>query len=363
MKVRSRIHNREERLQQRLMADRSCHRCLLRFLCVVSVLRSVLTLVAPAAGSASWWLVPVLLIPGTVCTVVVSGCMRATKTTTLGDCVRRLLGCGGSAVVGWMAAVLLLVDGITTITTLVCFFVEGIHTVGTQVVMTLLTCAVLVWCLDQAGLPRGIWLLKWVMLAAAVVVAANLVGMAKIDHLYPLLGNGERSVLEAVKAGAGLSWPLLLLLTQPPVREGTSHMRELPLPLLSMLAGTALLLLAFSNETLTSISTLAQALTLPVMYLHPAVKMLMQCLLMLALFLLLSAQAHTAYAQVKDALPRRWVYFPHAMVVVIGLTQLLPIKRLWSVLRMVQPWLLLPPVALTLVLLIKTILWRRSDSQ
>jgi len=363
MKVRSRIHNREERLQQRLMADRSCHRCLLRFLCVVSVLRSVLTLVVPVAGSASWWLVPALLIPGTVCFVVVSGCMRATKTTTLGECTGRLLGRWGSAVAGWMAALLLVVDGMTTMTTLVCFFVEGIHTVGTQVVMTLLTCAVLVWCLDQAGLPRGIWLLKWVMLAAAVIVGANLVGMAKMDHLYPWLGNGRWSVWEALKAGAGLSWPLVLLLTQPPVREGTSHVRELPLPLLSMLAGTALLLAAFSNEALTSIGTLAQALTLPVMYLHPAVKMLMQCLLMLALFLLLAAQVHTAFAQVKDALPRRWAYVPHAMVVVIGLTQLLPIKRLWSVLRIAQPWLLLPIVALTLVLAVKTILWRRSESK
>lgn len=350
-------------MQQRLMADRSCHRCLLRFLCVVSVLRSALTLVVPVAGSASWWLAPALLLPGTVCFLVASGCMRATKTTTLGECVRKMLGNGGSAVAGWMAALLLLVDGITTMTTLVCFFVEGIHTVGTQVVMTLLTCAVLVWCLDQAGLPRGIWLLKWVMLVVAVIVAANLVGMAKIDHLYPWLGNGRQSVLEAVKAGAGLSWPLLLLLTQPPVGEGTSHMRELPLPLLSMLAGTALLLAAFSNETLTSMDTLAQALTLPVMYLHPAVKMLMQCLLMLALFLLLSAQAHTAFAQVKHALPRQWAFFPHAMVAVIGLTQLLPTKRLWSALRLVQPWMLLPPVALTLVLAVKTILWRRSESR
>ncbi len=361
MKVRSRIHNREERLRQRLMADRNCHRCLLRFLCIVSVLRSVLTLVAPVAGSAAWWLVPVLLIPGTVCTVVVSGCMRATQTTTLEACVRRLLGRVGSAVVGWVAVLLLLADGITNMTTLVCFFVEGIHTIGTQVVMTLLTCAVLVWCLDQAGLPRGIWLLKWIMLAAAAVVAANLLGMAKIDHLYPWLGNGRRSVLDALRAGAGLSWPLLLLLTQPPVREETTHVRELPVPLLSMLAGTALLLLAFSNETLTGISTLAQALLLPVMYLHPAVKMLMQCLLMLALFLLLCAQAQTAYAQVKGVLPRQWAFFPHAMVVVIGLTQLFSIKRLWSVLQLVQPWLLLPPVALTLVLVIKTILWRRSD--
>lgn len=342
MKVRSKIHSRDERLQQRLLADRLCHRSLLRMLCVLSVLRTFVTVVLPLAGNAAWWLIVVLLLPGVIAVLLAEVCIRNTKCQTLQECVQSLMGKTGECVVSGLLSALLLIDGIATITTLVCFFTEGTNAEGTQITMTILTCAVLLWCLDQNGLPRGIWLLKWVMLGAGVIVGLDLLGKAQTDHLFPLLGNGTQSVMRAVGAGVSLSWPLLLLLTEPPVHKKSSHIAELVPPLLLIALCVLLLALAFPGEVVARTDNLAQTLLLPIKYLHSAVKMLMQCLLMLTMFLLIAAQAHTASRMSVLVSERARHILPHVFVILIGLTQLLPIKRLWSVVCVVERWMLLP---------------------
>lgn len=359
MKVRSKIHSRKERLEHRLRADRLCHRSLLRLLCVVSVLRTAVTVVLPVAGSAAWWVIPVLLLPGVVMTLLALVCVRKTQSQTLIQCVQRLLGSAGACIVSWTLIALLLVDGTATITTLVCFFTEGMNTVGTQITMTVLTCAVLLWCLDQNGLPRGVWLLKWVMLGAAVVVGADLLGKAKIDHLFPLFGNGTRSVLQAMHAGVSLSWPLILLLIEPPVNEKASHAREFPMPLMLICLCILPLSLAFPNEVVTQVENLAQTMLLPVKFLHSSVKMLMQCLLMLTMFLLIAVQVHTASGLVIRAPKNIRRFLPHALVILIGVTQCFPIKRLWSVMNAMERWMLLPVVLIILALWMALIPWQR----
>lgn len=377
MKTVFRIHNAQERRQARLMADRLCHRSLLRLLVCASVLLNALTQVVPHAGSASWWLVPALLVPGIVLHLLLCLLLRGTGTRSLPECLGVLLGDVGRRICMLLLALMVLVDAAASLTSLVCLFTEGIDTEGTQITISLLTCAALLWCLDQNGLPRGMRLFRCLLLGMMALLALDLLSMAHWDHLYPVLGGGRASLVTAARAGMSLSWPLILLLGSSPVRENTpvqestpirqstpvraqgGHARELIAPLLLVVAANFALIAAVPHEVLMTCSALAESLVLPVQYLHPAAQTLGQCLLMLGLFLLVACQLHTLseLALVRGKVRK---YLPHGLLLLLLGTQLIPTVKLWSVLSAVRVWFIVPAALLVLCLcLVRALMGRR----
>lgn len=186
MKIRTIVHNARERRQARLMAERLCRRSLLRLLVCASMLLSAFTRVIPQAGSASWWMLPLLLVPGALLHLLLCLVLRRSGTRSLPECATKLMGQIGGRILLDILALMTWVEAAASLTALVCFFTEGIDAEGTQITLAILTCAVLLWCLDQNGLPRGVRMLRYVLLGALAVVAVDLVSMAHIDGLYQI---------------------------------------------------------------------------------------------------------------------------------------------------------------------------------
>lgn len=349
MKTVFRIHSARERRQARLMADRLCHRSLLRLLVCASMLLGAVTQVVPHAGSASWWLVPALMAPGIALHLLLCLLLRGTGTRSLPECLSVLLGDAGRRVCMLLLALMVLVDAAASLTALVCLFTEGIDTEGTQLTIALLTCAALLWCLDQNGLPRGMRLFRYPLLGMIALLGLDLLSMAHWDHLYPMLGGGRASLWTAARAGMSLSWPLILLLGSAPVREHGTHARELMMPVLLVVAAVWGLIVAVPHEVLMTCSALAELLVLPVRYAHPAAQTLGQCLLMLGLFLLIACQLHTL-SELSLAQGKVRKYLPHGLLLLLAGTQLIPTVRLWSALSAVRVWFIVPAAVLVLCL-------------
>ena len=89
----------------------------------------------------------------------------------------------------------LLLDGIASLTALITFFTEGIGARGSQFTLTLLTASVMLIALNRDGLPRGIYLLRHVLLVAAAIIAINALLDAHPDGIVPLLGEGVPPLL------------------------------------------------------------------------------------------------------------------------------------------------------------------------
>lgn len=334
----------------RLEGERRARLSMIRLVAVVSILRTVLTQVLPIAGSASWWLLPVCLLPGLTVYLLLRGCMRRLGVRTLTDAVRGCLGRPGLWLLCAVVTATLLVDGAASMTALITLFTEGIGTQGTQFTLALLTSAVLLFCLSREGLPRGIYLLRWLMLAAGIVLGVNQLLYARLDHLFPWLGDGNASVAAALRMGISIGWPIILLLLAEPVRpEG--RQRGLLLPLLLAVTAVAILCLSHPHELLTYRQDLSGALLQLMSGLQPAVVTLGQCLLMLVLFLTVGAAAYLLTDSLAAPLGQPPAWLPYAVVIVLTLTQCINIRALWKVLVLCQPWLLLPYGLLALTML------------
>lgn len=336
------------RQEARSMAAYRCQRVMIQLLCAVSMLRTILTRIVPLAGSGAWWTALLCMLPGAAVYGVFLWGMRLTRVQTLMDLVRACLGRLGGWLLCLVLPLLLLLDGTASMTALITMFTEGLGTRGTQLTMALLTSGVLLTCLHREGLPRGVYLLRWVMIAAGVLMAAFSVQDVHADSLFPLLGSGTSSLRTALTAGVSLAWPLVLLLTvpspQPCRRVGVALMVLLP-----VLAVVLLLVLTVPHELLIRHHELAGSLLLPTTYALPAIRTLSQCLLMLVLFLAIGAAAQLATDQLcaPVASPPRWL--PYVVLILLAATQVLDIRRLWSFLEQTGPLLLLPLAVLAAV--------------
>ena len=340
------IRTSRERREARLRAGRQCRRSLARLTVCVPVLLGVLGRVVPGAGCAAAWLTPLLLLPGAALTLLLCALMRRTGTRSLPDCASRLLGEGGGRALMALLGAMACAEGAASLTALIALFTGGIDTEGTQLTLAALSCGALLLCLHGDGLPRAVHLLRGVLLGVAALWAADTLTGAHLDGLWPPLGGGAAALRQAAQAGLGLSWPLTLLTVTAPVREKTDHRRELPLPLVALVAAPVLLVLAVPHEVLTACASLPEALLLPVRWLHPAVRTLTLCLLMLGLFLSVAGLVHTASALsgLRGA-AERWL--ARALLAALLLTQLVPAEILWSVFGVAQPWLLGAAMAMT----------------
>lgn len=324
---------------------------LLELLCTVSVLRTALTRVLPLAGSATWWVTLAALLPGAGLFLLVQGFMRRTGASTLTELVRRRLGRPGLWVLCSLLGLLLLLDAAATLTALTAFFLEGVGTRGTPLTLSLLTAAALLPCLHRDGLPRAVYLLRWALLAAAVIAGAVLLPQCRAERLHPLLGSGSASVRSALAAGCSLGWPLLLLLTIPAEGQRTPT-TSLARVILGTLAPLLLACLLLPHEVLRTQSGLSSVLLLPGRYAPSGVRLLLHCLLLLACFFSVGGALHTGAELAGAPLSRPLRWLPHAALALLPLTQLLRRDVLFSALEEVNTWALLPAGAFVLLLII-----------
>ena len=82
---------------------------------------------------------------------------------------------------------------------------------------------------------------------AAVLIAVCLVPDVRLDHLFPLHGEGDAAILAALKAGVSLAWPVVLLLTMQPTRMG--RLRSAVLPAFAAVAALLVLTLTIPSAS------------------------------------------------------------------------------------------------------------------
>lgn len=343
---RTHIHTPGERLAERRRGEMRTERSLVQLLCAVSALRTALTRVLPLGGGATWWVLLLCLLPGV--TVLLLGRMacRMTGTRTLTEMTRSVLGQRGAWVTAVVLAALLLLDAAASMTALITLFTEGVGTKGTQLTLALFTGGALLGCLHRKGLPRGVYLLRWPLLAGAAVVLAAQLTHLRVDHLFPMQGGGMRDVAAALRAGSSLAWPAVLLLCLPGENRQPLALEALP-ALLPPAAVVLALCLAVPHEQLVMHGTLAECLLLPGRYAHEAVRLLSHCLLLLSFFLAIGGAALWSTELLCAPLDRSPQWLPYVVLALLTATQALDAPSLWRLLGKLEPWLLLPVAALT----------------
>ena len=176
-----------QRIQKRRDGQRQTQNALIGLLSAVSMTRIGLTQLLPLCGSAAWWLSAACMLPGLCVYGALRLLLRRTHTRTLTDCARKLLGNFGGILIMLTLTLPLLLDGIASLTALITFFTEGIGARGSQFTLTLLTASVMLIALNRDGLPRGVYLLRHVLLVAAAIIAINALLDAHPDVIVPIM--------------------------------------------------------------------------------------------------------------------------------------------------------------------------------
>lgn len=343
------IHTPQERTALRRRSELRARCSLVQMLCTVSILRTALTRILPLAGTSAWWVTLLSLLPGAVVFLLCALAMRLTRTPTLTELARRCLGPGGAWLLCGTMALLLLADGASSVTALITLFTEGIGTRGTRLTLAILTGIALCACLHREGLPRGVQLLRWPLLAGALIAAVTQASSLRADHLFPLLGDGLPSAAAALRAGVSLGWPLLLLLMLP-WEEASPRFAAVSPIVPGVVVPLLLLLLAVPHEALLRPLSLAGSLMLPARHAGPAVQMLVHCLQMLGGFLGVAGASALSADFIGAPLSRRPGWLPCAAAIALTFSQALDVSALWRALSALSPWLLLPPAVLGAVL-------------
>lgn len=345
--------------QARRAGERRAQMTLLRLMCAVSVWRTLMTRVLPLTGCASWWTGLVCLLPGLIVAAIYRWGMALTHADTLSEAVRAALGRGGVMLLSVVLCVLLILDGVASITALVTIFTEGVGTRGTQWTLAILTGVVLLFSLHREGLARGAHLLRWMILAGGILLAGMLLADSRVDHLFPLFGDGRSSVLAAVRAGFSLAWPVTLLLSVE-ATPGQGRLRGAVLPAFGAVGALWLLLLTVPHELLARHRGLAMQLLLPTHYASNALRVIALSLLMLSFFLAIGGCAQTAVRQL--CLPMKYppAWLPYALLAALFLTQIMDTTALWRWLGMLEPWLLLPLAAMAVLTLLGAWIRRKN---
>lgn len=341
----------------RAAGERCAHLTLLQLLCAVSVWRTAMTRILPLCGASAWWVTLACMIPGVIVAALLRLTMRLTHTETLAECIRVCLGRIGAVGVSAGLAGLLLTEAVSDITALITLFTEGLGTRGTQLTLAVLTGVTLLFSLHREGLSRAAHFLRWMMAGAAAAIAACLLGEAKLDHLFPLYGDGEACVFAALRAGAGIGWPFVLLLTVQPVQPG--RLRRAVLPGISAVAAMLLVTLTLPHELLVQQEGLARLLLLPTRYESNILRIIAMCLVMLTFFLSIGASAQLATAQLCLPWKRLPPWLPHALLAGLFLTQAGDVSALWRLLGWIEPWLL-APLAVTAAVCLPIAFFRRK---
>lgn len=349
----------KEAASARHAADDRARGSLIRLLCAASFLRVGLTQLLPLTGSAAWWTALICLLPGAAILAALRLAMRWTGTSTLAEGLRACLGKRAAWAASWLIGACLLVEALSTLTALLTMFTEGVGTRGTQFTLAVLTMLVLLTCLHRAGLPRAVYLLRWPLTALAGLLLAFALPQMHLDGLYPLGGREAAALPAVVKACWQMGWPLVLLLTVPPVpgqRRGVTAVVPCAWCVGTLLA----LVLLLPHEVLLRHAGLADALLLPGWYLPNALRTLAQCGMMLLLFLGLGGMVQGAAEWLCIPCSRVPVWLPCVLTALLTLTQAGDTAGLQRWLNLLSPWLPVVPSALALICLPAAWLRRKS---
>lgn len=330
----------------RLAGENRARLTLLRLLCGVSIWRTAMTRVLPLCGASAWWVMLLCLLPGFGVAALLRLAMSFTRAQTLTEAVRACLGKVGAWVLAVVLAALLLLEGLSSMTALITLFTQGVGTRGTPFTLAMLTGGALLFSLHREGLPRAAHFLRWGIVVVAALTATYLLPDVHLDHLFPLHGN-EAELLPALKAGAGMAWPVALLLTVPPVRQG--RLRSAVLPAFAAAAVLLLLALTVPQELLSRQTGVASLLLLPMKYAPNALRICYLCLLMMTTFLSIGASVQAATESICAPLRQAPTWLPHVALAGLILTQMGDAALLWDCLAMMQPWLLLPLAGLAIL--------------
>jgi len=323
MKTISRVHSPEERAEMRQFGERLALRSQWRLVAGVTILRTAVTRVLPMAGAAGWWVTLACLVPGLLLYALGCGALKRGRSL--------------HKVVYLLAAVALLVDGTSTLTALVTLFTQGVGTAGTQFTLALVAGGMLLFALNREGLARGIYFLRGLILLLLAAVCIAYVSEAKVDHLFPLLGDGASSIWTAFRAGVGMGWVFLLPLLEMPVKK-CSYTE--PLPVVLLCAGVLLTLsLRIPHEQLTRCYALGDCLVQTVQ-LDSLFRLIAICLWMGTLFLSFGSACSMAARYALAPWGRSAAWLPACFVLLLTVTQALPVRELWQFMSMAEPWLL-----------------------
>ena len=173
---------------------------------------------------------------------------------------------------------------------------------------------------------------------AAMLLAACLLTDARLDSFFPLYGEGDASILAALKAGGSLAWPVSLLLTlEPPIGQG--RLRSAILPAFAAVAALLVLAATVPHELL-----IRQAM----------------CLTMLAFFLSIGASAQLGTASLCMPWQRVPAWLPYAVLAGMFLTQAADVSSLWDTLQAIEPWLLTPLAGIAILCLTIALIRRKA---
>lgn len=345
-------------VQARSAGERRAERAMLGLLCGVSIGRGALTGVLPVCGASAWWVTVLSVLPGFAVAGLLAFSMRLTHASAPLEAVRRVMGKPGVWLTSIGLAVLLLLDGVSSMTVLTTLFTQGIGTSGTQLTLAVLTGALLLCGLHREGLPRGIYLLRWGMGAAACVVAACSLSRVHADHLFPVLGDGASAVGAALRRSVSLGWPVVLFLC-PAADSGRGKVSRACIPAMAAAAFVLLLNLTVPHEVLSADASLCAMLLLPLRYAPNALRVVGYSLMMLALFLSMGAAAQLAARSLCTPFGRQWKALPYVLVGLLIASQTVNAALLWRWLERLRPWLLLPVACTAVITLLCTLVRRK----
>lgn len=328
-------------MQSRAMGERRAALSLRALLCGVFIWLRGMTSILPVCGVSAWWSALLCLLPGIAAAGAFHAAMRWTRTSTVTEAVRACLGKVAAAGFSILLAVLLLIEGISTLTALLAVFTQGVGTKGTQFTLAALTGAMLCCCLHRDGLPRAVYLLRWGMLGLAAVLAISLAGDVQVSSMFPVNGDSIDTALSAWRRGYSLGWPFVLLLTVPAC-GARRRLSGSVYPAAAALGVILLTVLTIPHEVLMRRSSLAQWLLLPVWYQPNAIRVAGLCLLMLSFFLALGGAVQLASAHLLAPWTKAADRLPHVVLVGLVLTQAADIQSLWALLSAAEELLLLP---------------------
>lgn len=331
----------------------------LRLICGVSVWRTAMTRILPCCGASAWWVMLACLLPGFIVGGLLRWSMSITKAATLQEMVRCCIGRGGAALLAAALTLPLLAEGVSGMTALITLFTEGVGTRGTQLTLAILTSLALLGTLHRDGLARGVYFIRGVLVTAALLMAGYLLSRARLDHIYPLWGQGRDAVLNGVEAGMSLAWPVALLLTAEPL-PGQGRLRSAMLPVFGAVGALLVTSLSIPHEVLIRQEGLARFLLLPGWFLPNALRVVWLCLVMLLFFLTIGAVLQQIAVHAASPAESRPAWLPYALLGGLVLTQAVKSTGLWAFLGVLEPWLLLPLAALALLLVPIAMLRRRK---
>lgn len=361
MRLQAPFPSPEERIRLCRQAERADQALEGRFLALVVLLRTGVTVLMPRFGAAGWWMTLLCALPGLATALLLWWAMRRCHAATLTEAAACLWGRWAAVTVGMTAALCLAVEGLACFTALVVLFVEGIGTAASPFIMAVLTAMVLAFCASQAGLRRGVRLLLWPAGLMLLGVAANLLTLARADHLFPLLGSGLADCVRGSWRGLGAGWPLSLLMLVPPVAGQDAGRRPLR-PVLAAGAVLLVLTLALPHELLRGDQGLASSLLLAGTYVLPIVRALWLSLWMLGLGLGAAICCTEAGVAALSPMNRALPWLPGALLSIFALVQLMGSATVYQAVTLLQPWLWTPFALLALGLDVTALIKRRRPA-